>query len=159
IDLRSFSAAGEDGGSPLVHEGTQGDERDLDPDLSHLRVSPRRARLSRRVRAELTDSGGPHPLPVERCGPRAVPPRRRHRCRRPIRGGAMNKMKLQVEALRVESFTTASPTIARGTVHGNRAAGCDTNAPDCDPITCGPSCIGPCTSNGAYVAGAGVAES
>ncbi|HEX8243676.1 MAG TPA: pinensin family lanthipeptide [Longimicrobium sp.] len=68
----------------------------------------------------------------------------------------MKKMKLQLEALRVESFATAAAAPARGTVRGNAAAvGCNTDAPDCDPITCGPSCIGPCTSNGYAAADSG----
>ena len=68
----------------------------------------------------------------------------------------MKKMKLQLEALRVESFDTAAAGHARGTVRGNAVAiaACNTDAPDCDPITCGPSCIGPCTSNGDYAAAA-----
>ena len=59
----------------------------------------------------------------------------------------MSKLKLEIDALRVESFeTSAGAAAARGTVRG--AQGCDTNAHDCDPITCGPSCIGSCTSMG-----------
>jgi hypothetical protein len=65
------------------------------------------------------------------------------------------KLKLEMDALRVESFETAMPASGRGTVRGNAVARCDTNAADCDPITCGPSCIGPCTSNGAGAALAG----
>lgn len=60
------------------------------------------------------------------------------------------KLKLELDALRVESFDTAAASAARGTVRGNgrlAAGGCNTDAPDCDPITCGPSCIGPCTSD------------
>ncbi|HYH82766.1 MAG TPA: pinensin family lanthipeptide [Longimicrobium sp.] len=67
-----------------------------------------------------------------------------------------SRLKLRIDALRVESFETAAVGSARGTVRGNGlvAARCDTNAPDCDPITCGPSCIGACTSDGAGVAAA-----
>lgn len=61
------------------------------------------------------------------------------------------KLKLELDALHVESFATDRGTRARGTVNAN-AARCGTNAADCDPITCGPSCIGPCTSDGAGVA-------
>jgi hypothetical protein len=66
------------------------------------------------------------------------------------------KLKLEMDALRVESFHTAASGPARGTVHGNAAAlaRCNTDAPDCDPITCGPSCIGACTSDGAALAAA-----
>jgi len=62
----------------------------------------------------------------------------------------MKKMKLEIDALRVEGFATHAAQGARGTVRGNAVAVpvCDTNAADCDPLTCGPSCIGGCTSNG-----------
>ena len=69
----------------------------------------------------------------------------------------MPKLKLEVDALRVESFHTAAAGQPRGTVNGNAVAGarCGTDAPDCDPITCGPSCIGACTSDGAQAAAGG----
>jgi hypothetical protein len=60
----------------------------------------------------------------------------------------MSKLKLEIDALRVESFETAAALGSRGTVLGAQVAGCNTDAYDCDPLTCGPSCIGSCTSNG-----------
>jgi hypothetical protein len=67
----------------------------------------------------------------------------------------MKKIKLELDALRVESFATDAARPARGTVRGRAlAGGCNTDAPDCDDITCGPSCIGPCTSDGALAANA-----
>jgi len=66
----------------------------------------------------------------------------------------MFKLKLEIDALRVESFQTAAASTARGTVRGNAAAvRCNSNAPDCDGLTCAGSCIGPCTSDGVAVAG------
>lgn len=67
----------------------------------------------------------------------------------------MKKLKLDFDALQVESFHTAGAARGRGTVRGNAAARCDTNAYDCDGLTCGPSCIGPCTSDGADALAAG----
>ncbi|HEV7590228.1 MAG TPA: hypothetical protein VGO40_19065 [Longimicrobium sp.] len=64
----------------------------------------------------------------------------------------MSKLKLDIDALRVESFETAAALGSRGTVRGAQLARCTTDAYDCDPLTCGPSCIGSCTSNGAAAA-------
>jgi hypothetical protein len=64
----------------------------------------------------------------------------------------MSKLKLEIDALRVESFETAAALGSRGTVLGAQVARCNTDAYDCDPLTCGPSCIGGCTSDGAKVA-------
>jgi hypothetical protein len=54
----------------------------------------------------------------------------------------MNKLLLDVDALRVESFHTADCRPARGTVLG--ADGGTTIAPYCISFTCGDSQIRPC---------------
>lgn len=60
----------------------------------------------------------------------------------------MKKLRLELDALAVESFATgAGPGDRLGTVRGAAVARCNTCANDCDPLTCGPSCIGACTSD------------
>ena len=63
----------------------------------------------------------------------------------------MKKMKLNLEALAIESFDTTHPPAKRGTVFGDQCT-CPTNCtcpgcPTCDgtcPQTCGDSCNGTC---------------
>jgi hypothetical protein len=56
----------------------------------------------------------------------------------------MNKLTLDVEALEVESFSTAAPHESRGTVVG---ADGSTIPPYCFTFTCGDSQIRPCQLN------------
>jgi hypothetical protein len=50
----------------------------------------------------------------------------------------MAKLRLQLEALTVDTFTTAGESLQRGTVHG----AADTTTPDCEPHTAWYSCNG-----------------
>jgi hypothetical protein len=61
----------------------------------------------------------------------------------------MKKLKLSLDALEVQSFTTASGAPRRGTVHGEQQCTCYTcTCPNCEtcnatcPETCGYSCDG-----------------
>ena len=56
----------------------------------------------------------------------------------------MNKLKLEVEALEVESFQTADQGLPRGTVI---AADGSTIPPYCLTFTCGDSHIRPCQAD------------
>jgi hypothetical protein len=69
----------------------------------------------------------------------------------------MKKLKLSLDALEVQSFTTAANARSRGTVHGEQECTCDTcTYPNCEtcnatcPDTCGNSCAGTCYSCDTY---------
>jgi hypothetical protein len=51
----------------------------------------------------------------------------------------MAKLRLQLEALTVDTFTTAGESMQRGTVHG---ASDTTTTPQCEPYTAWYSCVG-----------------
>jgi hypothetical protein len=66
----------------------------------------------------------------------------------------MGKLRLSVEALRVESFHTAAPLHARGTVRGAEDYSkepCETNASGCIIASCGETCPITCEASCRFV--------
>ncbi len=70
----------------------------------------------------------------------------------------MNKLKLTLDALTVESFNTSAVSHAKGTVMGEQQCSCAGSCPNqtcaatcpqtCDDATCAESCYGTCAGGG-----------
>jgi hypothetical protein len=56
----------------------------------------------------------------------------------------MKKLRLNVDQLEVEGFSTVTPAEDRGTVHGQRTVIEGTCDPSCLPSTCTFDCTGTC---------------